>query len=117
MLRFMKNNININEKSDEELILILETPEDYQEFLIKMAEKELGARNIGKHKIAKIAGALYRKKSEDLLNKISDYDQELELPTSNILPKDKKVAIFKDVLREVTKRREIFKGNAGGYIA
>lgn len=112
----MKNSVNIKEKSDEELIHILETQDDYQDFLIKMAKEELTARNLSQDKIKTIAEELYRKKSEELLNKTSDYEG-LDLPDSELVPQHRKVLIFKRVHQEVIKRKNIFKGNAGGYIA
>lgn len=112
----MKSNINIKEKTNYELIQILETPEDYQAFLIEMAEVELEARKLSKQEKAKIAEEMYWKKSEEILNKTSDYEN-IELPTSRLIPEPRQKLIFKKVYDAVMKRKKIFKGNAGGYIA
>lgn len=86
----------IKNKTNEQLVQIIETPENYQAFLYEAACVELPLREISDEFLYQYAEDIYRKKLQEMLQKSFLNANELDLPKSSILSEAQRMNLFKE---------------------
>ena len=87
---------NIKNKTNEQLIKIIETPQDYQAGFYEAACKELPLREMSDEFLYHYAEEIYRKKLQQMLKKSYLNADDFQLPHSAILSKEQQTALFKE---------------------
>ena len=95
----------IKNKSNEQLIKIVETPENYQAAFYEVACKELPLREMSDEFLYHYAEAIYREKLQETLRKSYLNTNDIELPKSAILSKEQQLTLFKDEFQLNQERR------------
>lgn len=95
----------IKTKSNEQLIKIIETPENYQAAFYEAACKELPLRKMSDEFLYHYAEEIYREKLQKKLRKSYLNADDIELPKSAILSKKQQVALFKEEFQSNQERR------------
>ena len=86
----------IKNKSNEQLIKIVETPENYQAAFYEVACKELPLREMSDEFLYHYAEEIYRKKLQQMLKKSYLNTDDFDLPHSAILSKEQQIALFRE---------------------
>lgn len=101
---------SIKTKSTAELVQIIETPENYQDFLYEAACVELPLREISDEFLYQFAEDIYRKKVQEKLQKSFLNTNKLDLPESSILSEAQRMDLFKDEFEfNQSRRGDLFK--------
>lgn len=87
---------SIKNKTNEQLVQIIETPENYQDFLYEAACVELPLREISDEFLYQYAEDIYRKKLQEMLQKSFLNTNKLDLPESSILSEEQRMDLFKE---------------------
>jgi len=95
----------IENKTNEQLVQIIETPENYQAFLYEAACVELPLREISDEFLYQFAEDIYRKKLQEMLQKSFLNTNKLELPKSMILSEEQKMNLFEEEFQSNQSRR------------
>lgn len=86
----------IKTKTNEQLIKIIETPENYQAAFYKAVCKELPLREMSDEFLYHYAEEIYRKKLQQMLKKSYLNTDDFDLPHSAILSKEQQIALFRE---------------------
>ena len=87
---------NIKSKTNEQIIKIVETPENYQAAFYEAACKELPLREMEDEFLYETAEEIYIGKLQKVLRKSFLNTDKLELPKSAILSEEQKMSLFKE---------------------
>ena len=107
---------DLSKKTDEQLIRILEHPENYVATLVSAARLELPFRALPEEQKLTLATDLYRQKLKKLFDQHSLSVDRFELPYSSILSEQQKTELFEEEFTEYQQRRNLFNTNLNRYI-
>lgn len=101
----------IKNKTNEQLIKIVETPENYQAAFYEAACKELPLREMSDEFLYHYAEEIYRGKLQQMLKKSYLNTDDFDLPHSAILSKEQQIALFQEEFElNQSRRGDLFEG-------
>lgn len=105
-LRNMNLEQKYSEKSVEFLVRILEFPSEYTPEALQAAAAVLRSRNVMEATIKEVASNLLKTRLLDYFENFSVINDELTLPTSNILSREEVVPVFTQLFEEWKKEND-----------
>ncbi|MFT6499913.1 MAG: hypothetical protein ACJASQ_000020 [Crocinitomicaceae bacterium] len=109
------NPKELKSKTDEEIILIIERPDEYQSFMVDLAGTELNSRAIPEEKLIVSAEMLYRASCQIVFNSNSYKLEAYHLPHSKIIKKARCNHIFKEEFDVFMDRRDTLNSGLKHY--
>ena len=104
-------NIDFDKKTLEELIEIIESPQNYVEEMPHRALRELRRREITKEVKEEIAASQYQERCKDLLEGSLFQVNQMALPSSSVLSEEQKQEIFRiELSKFIDKRNSLNSG-------
>jgi hypothetical protein len=102
-------------KSLEELLEIVENPNDYQSRFIDMATKEIALRTPSKGQIRTITEKLYQEKCKKMVEGSLFQFDLLELPYSKFISEKRRKSILLKELKAFKNKRDMMNDGLAGY--